>query len=125
MKLETAVVGVIELAGKGISGKTLFHTHMPAGKGEGVLVLSRVPVSIDPYTGLKKGTFQVITRSTNVLTSHSLAVEIMKVLETEGAKHGEVDFKFIKPQHEPLVFPRTDGGQFEASVNYNFAANWE
>jgi hypothetical protein len=54
-----------------------------------------------------------------------LAEQLMPVLMTEGAKHGEVRFLFIKPEHDPLVFPRTEGGQFEASVNYNFAANWE
>lgn len=125
MKLEDAVVARIQQSGLGIPGKTLFHTHMPAGVGKGVLVMARVPVMIDPYTNLRKGTFQVIVRAATILDASALAVQLMQVLTTEGAKQGPVRFLFIKPEHDPLMFPRTEGGQFEASVNYNFAANWE
>ena len=125
MKLEETLVAIIQASGLGIPGKTLFHTHMPAGIGAGILVMARVPVMIDPYTDLRKGTFQVIVRAATIQAASGLAEQLMPVLMTEGAKHGEVRFLFIKPEHDPLVFPRTEGGQFEASVNYNFAANWE
>lgn len=125
MKLEDAVVARIQQSGLGIPGKTLFHTHMPAGHTRGILVMARVPVMIDPYTKLRKGTFQVIVRAATIPDASALAVQLMSALTTEGAKQGAVRFLFIKPEHDPLVFPRTEGGQFEASVNYNFAANWE
>uniref|UniRef100_A0AAU6W111 Uncharacterized protein n=1 Tax=Pseudomonas phage Nican01 TaxID=3138540 RepID=A0AAU6W111_9CAUD len=125
MKLEESIVATIQQAGLGQPGKTLFHTHMPASVNKGIMVMARVPVMIDPYTGLRKGTFQVVVRAATIVEAHALAVQIMPVLTTEGAKRGEVRFLFIKPEHDPLVFPRTEGGQFEASVNYNFAANWE
>jgi hypothetical protein len=125
MKLQEAVVATIQQAGLGIPGRTLFHTHMPAGINTGILVMARVPVGIDPYHGLKKGTFQVIVRAATIDAAYNLANDLMPVLTTEGAVRGEVNFRFIKPEHDPLVFPRTEGGQFEASVNYNFAANWE
>ncbi|ATW57955.1 hypothetical protein CNR34_00022 [Pseudomonas phage nickie] len=125
MKLESAIVALIQQSGLGIPGKNLFHTHMPAGNAKGILVMARVPVMIDPYTDLRKGTFQVIVRAANILDASGLATQLMPVLTTEGARQGGVRFLFIKPEHDPLVFPRTEGGQFEASVNYNFAANWE
>jgi hypothetical protein len=126
VKLEAALIARIQ-AGlpELVPGKSLFHSHMPSEVKEGTLVMTRVPIVIDPYTGLRKGPFQVVCRSSTIEGAHDRASAIMKILATEGARQGEVNFKFIKPANEPLVFPRTDGGQFEASVNYNFAANWE
>lgn len=125
MKLEEALIAIIKDAGLGVIGKTLFQSHMPAECKEGALVLTRVGVMIDPYTGLRKGPFQVIVRAGSIVTAHDRASAIMKALMTEGTTKGGVRFQFIKPEHEPLVFPRTEGASFEASVNYNFAASWE
>lgn len=125
MKLETALVNIIQAAGHGQIGRTLFHTHMPAQVTEGTLVLTRVAIFKDPFTGLRKGPFQVVCRAATPEAAHGKAVAIIDALRTEGAVLNEVDFKFIFPINEPLVYPRTDGGQFEASVNYQFAAYWE
>lgn len=125
MKLEEALIATIKDAGLGVIGTTLFQSHMPAECKAGILVLARVPIMIDPYTGLRKGPFQVIVRAPKITEAHQKATLVMKALMTEGTQKGGVTFKFIKPEHEPLVFPRTEGSQFEASVNYNFAASWE
>lgn len=108
-----------------VPGRSLFHSHMPADVVSGVLVMARVPVMVDPYTGMRKGTFQVVCRDLKIVLAHDRATAIMKAIASEGVVVGEVDFRFIKPQHEPLVFPRTEGAQFEAAVNYTFAAHWE
>lgn len=125
MKLEDAIVQALVDANVGQIGKTVFHTHMPANVLRGVLVLARVPIMIDKYTTTRKGDFQVVARAATILDAHELALQAVAALTTEGATIGEVRFHFIKPEHEPLVFQRTEGSQFEASVNYNFAANWE
>ncbi len=125
MKLEDAIIQIIYEAGLGQPGISLFHTHMPAQVKAGTLVLTRVPILIDPYSGMRKGPFQVICRDQKPDFAHDKASEILKLLATEGVIKGGVSFKFIKPMNEPMVYPRTEGSQFEASVNYNFAANWE
>ena len=125
MKLEEALVAIIKDAGLGVVGSSLFQSHMPAECKAGALVLTRVGIMVDPYTGLRKGPFQVIVRAGTIVEAHTRASAIIKALTTEGTTKGGVTFKFIKPEHEPLVFPRTEGSQFEASVNYNFAASWE
>jgi hypothetical protein len=98
---------------------------MPAELNIGILVMTRVQILVDPYTGMRKGTFQVICRDLEIVPAHDRATSLIKAIVTEGVKVGEVTFNFIKPQHEPLVFPRTEGAQFEAAVNFNFAAHWE
>lgn len=126
MKLEMALVELIKLAGFGTVGVDLFHTHMPSEVKAGTLVLTRVPISNDPYNRLRKGTFQVICRSPTPEGSHDKASAIAKALRGEGAvATNGVSFKFIFPINEPLVFPRTEGSLFEASVNFQIAANWE
>lgn len=125
MKLEDALIQRIAESGLGIPGRTLFHSHMPAEIKVGTLVMARVPVMIDPYTGMRKGPFQVICRDVEIDLAHNKATQLMSVLVSEGVTVGGVRFLFIKANNEPLVFPRTEGAQFEAAVNYNFAANWE
>ncbi|MEG0062980.1 MAG: minor capsid protein [Pseudomonas sp.] len=125
MKLEDALIKRIADAGLGVPGKNLFHSHMPAKVNAGTLVLTRVPIVVDPYTGMRKGPFQVICRDLEIELAHNKASQLMKALVSEGVTVGGVRFLFIKANNEPLVFPRTEGAQFEAAVNYNFAANWE
>lgn len=125
MKLEAAIVRRLELAGKGVPGTNLFHSHMPAQVPVGTLVLTRVAILRDPYSGLRKGQFQVVCRGVSAEAVHAMAVEALEALRGEQVMVGNVNFLFIFPLHEPIVFPRTDGSQYEASVNYQFSAYWE
>lgn len=126
MKLEDSLIQHIAASFPTlVAGVSLFHSHMPADVKSGVLVMTRVPILIDPYTGMRKGTFQVVCRDLKITLAHDMATAIMKAIASEGVITGGVDFRFIKPQHEPLAFPRTEGAQFEAAVNYTFAAHWE
>jgi len=126
MKLEDALISHISANAPGlVQGVSLFHSHMPAGIASGVLVMTRVPIEVGLYTGMRNGTFQVVCRDVSIPLAHDKASEIIKAISSEGVRVGTVNFRFIKPQHEPLVFPRTEGAQFEAAVNYIFAANWE
>lgn len=126
MKLLQAIVDYIQAQGLGTPGKDLFRGFMPAQVQAGTVVLARVAIDDEPYSGIKKGTFQVVTRGATGDLAYAKAAAIKKVLRLEGVEIGEVKFKFILPKHDPLVFPRSDGGQYEASVNYQFVAdNWE
>lgn len=126
MKLEEALIKRLSEAGIGlVPGRNLFHSHMPSEINTGVLVLTRVPLEVDPYTGMRKGPFQVICRDLDLEAAHNRATQIMKAMVSEGVTVGDVKFLFIKANNEPLVFPRTEGAQFEAAVNYNISATWE
>lgn len=126
MKLEMAIIELIAGLGGSTVGVNLFHTHMPSEVKTGTLVLTRVPIMNDPYTKMRKGTFQVICRSPTPEGSHDKASAIAKALRGEGAvATNGVKFEFIFPLNEPLVFPRTEGSLFEASVNFQIAAHWE
>jgi len=126
MKLQQAIVDYLQAQGLGTTGKDLFRAHMPAKVVSGSLVLTRTMIDDDPYSRLKKGSIQIISRDATADLAYERAAAIKSVLRLQGVVMGEVSFKFIIPKHEPLVFPRTDGGEFEASVNYQFVAdNWE
>lgn len=125
MKLLNALVGELARLKLGTPGKDLFHSFMPAQIKTGTLVLTRVAINVDRYTSQQKGPFQVICRGPTPEAVHGKASEIAKALKRERAVVGEVSFQFICPEHEPFVYPRTEGGQYEASVNYSFVASWE
>lgn len=125
MKLLEAIVGELTALKLGKPGKDLFHTFMPSQVRTGTLVLARVAIENNAYTHLKRGTFQVVCRGDTPDAVYDKASSIAKALKRERALVGQVDFQFIFPQHEPLVYPRTDAGQYEASVNYSFVASWE
>lgn len=126
MKLLQAIVDHLQANGLGTPGKDLFRGYMPAQVDTGVVVLARVAIDEDAYSGIKKGPFQIVTRAASGDLAYDKAAAIKKVLRLEGVEIGGVRFKYILPKHEPLVYPRTDGGQYEASVNYQFVAdNWE
>ena len=121
-----AILLHLESNGLGVRGKTLFRGYMPAEVEVGSVVLVRTTIDEDPYTGIRKGSFQVVCRADTGDEAGDQAVAIKRVLRLKGVEIGGVRFKFIQPKHDPLVYPRSDGGQFEASVNYQFVAdNWE
>lgn len=126
MMLTMIVATYLRDIGQGELGNTLFYGFMPHQIPTGSVVLCRTPIEEDAYTGLRKGTFQVVTRDATADLAYNKAAAIRRVLRLEGADIGNVSFKFILPRHDPLVYPRSDGGLFEASVNYQFSAdNWE
>lgn len=126
MKLLDSIITLIQTNSLGVPGKTLFRDYMPSDIKSGTLVLARVAIEIDPYTGLRKGSVQIVSRDKTPDLARKRASDIMKVVKLEDAVVAGVSFKFIRPKHEPIVFPRADGGLFEASVNYQFVAqDWE
>lgn len=126
MILTKTIVAYLHDRGHGEPGLDLFYGFMPHQVTAGSVVLARSAIEIEPYTGIRKGTFQVVTRDATSDLAYNKAAAIAKVLRLEGAVIGALSFKFILPKHDPLVYPRSDGGLFEASVNYQFSAdNWE
>ena len=79
MKLLDAVVERIQTQGLGVPGKDLFRGFMPAQVSVGTLVLARVTIDDDPYTGLKKGTFQVVTRAETADAAYERASAVKNV----------------------------------------------
>jgi hypothetical protein len=75
-----------------------------------------------------KGPFQLIVRSNSAKDANDQATAISKMLSShERIKLGlgtsislpSILINYIFPRHLPVVYPRSDGGFFEASVNFD------
>jgi len=115
------LVDYLAAQGIGIKGQTLFAQAMPARVKSGVLIVTNSPIEIHPYQrGRLDGTFQVIVRGSRYDQIHDLASRVQNLFYVEGLVLEQMRFQVIRPLHQPLIYPRAEGGQLEASVNFNF-----
>lgn len=75
-----------------------------------------------------KGPLQLVVRATNPKDAEQQATAIVKVLSsTEKQKLGQaigftlptIQVNYVYPRHLPVVYPRSDGNYYEASVNFD------
>ncbi len=114
------IVQYLEHEGLGTIGKDLFRNHMPAQVDEGLLVTCQMPIVIDRYIGVCRGSFQVIARSPDWERPRLKMIEVTNVLNGQGMILGNMLFHYIKPRHEPMLFPKSESDLVEASVNFDF-----
>ena len=114
------IVELLEAENFGTIGKDLFRNFMPHDVREGLLVTIQMPVEIDRYLNYCKGSFQVVARGTDWESPRLVMVDVSKVLCGEGLSLGDMYFYFMRPRHEPLIFPKSEGDLIEASVNFDF-----
>lgn len=116
----TPLVQHLENEGLGTIGQDLFRNNMPASVNEGLVVVTQMPIIIDSYLGTCKGSFQIIARASDYDTPRLKMTEVMIAMNGQGAIHGDMLFHFIKARNEPMIFPKSEGDQIEASVNFDF-----
>lgn len=121
MNLE-ALAGLIQQAGLGVPGQSLFVEHLPETVKQGVLLIGPSTGTRIDYEviGYYKTNFQVIVRAPNYLAGDQLSKQIMNALTV--AKHEIAPGYFVnymRPRHEPVVYPISEGGHLEFSVNYD------
>lgn len=119
MNLEP-IVNYLAANGIGRKGNTLFAYNLP-NVDFGILVIAKSPVMINPYQKSRKsGQFQLVVRGRQAREVLRPAEQAVKLLDGEGIVMGDMRFLVLKPVHEPLLYPRSDGNMLEASVNFSF-----
>lgn len=114
----------IEGIGESVYCYTLKQNNMGAmltSHNTGINTINDLP---DYY----KGVLQIIVRSNNPKDSQTQINAIVSLLNSnERRKTGmgmtldltETKFNFILPKHIPVIYPRSDGDFYEASVNFD------
>jgi hypothetical protein len=102
--------------GLGTPGLNLFRNEMPAEARIAWLITSQTPTFIADH-GTRTGELQIIARAESVDAAKAMAEQAMSLMPGPG-QIGDYRFWVIHPKHEPLGYPGSDGGLYEASVNY-------
>lgn len=127
MRLEDLAQRLVD-AGIGTLAVDLFIYAMPPEVNRGVLLHSGLSADTLSYElpGYRPGaSFQLIVRNTTYPDGFRLidaAVAAATILRPTML--GSYRINYLRARHDPLVYPRSDGGGLEFSVNFdvNFVA---
>jgi hypothetical protein len=110
-----------------IPGTDLFIYEMPSSVKVGILILTSLSGTNINYElpDYRKTTFQVIVRHTDHVKGRELAELVSSGLTMSGATLEGMSVNYIRPKHEPVVYPVSEGDFLEFSVNFdaNFCYN--
>lgn len=119
---------ILEDAGLGVIGETIFIHHMPDACAEGVLIrLPLIGIPIDhELPGYIKGRVQVIVRATAQSAGDALASEVMKALTIYATEYLDPEtgvfamkINYLRADTLPIVYPRSVGNLKEWSINFD------
>lgn len=118
------IVKFLDDEGYGIMGEDLFRDNMPDGVNNGLAVFTMSPVLIHPYLGIGQGSFQIVGRGEDQDELHDRMKSVAGAFGGgKGLELGDIKFHYIRAEHEPLMFPRSESDLVEASVSFAFSFN--
>jgi hypothetical protein len=118
------IVTMLEDAGLGAAGRTIFVNMMPAECEDGILVRQYFGgTKIDhELPGYRKTTFMLICRSKDYERAETLIEQAVTALTIkEETERDGIVWKFMRPDTEPFVYPLSVGGLLEFQVNIDAA----
>jgi hypothetical protein len=125
---------MLEQAGLGRRGETIFVHFMPAEVGSGIVLLDSLSGREIDYAGLpelRRFEFQAIIRDPKPLSARLKAQSVIDAITMLPAWREipainrdipAARVLYIRPRHAPIIYPRADAGDgYEASVNFDAA----
>ena len=116
-----ALVELLEDAGLGVKGETIFLNMMPVGARQAILLrspLQGVPIDYE-LPNYYRAEFQLIVRSDNYAAGEALAAEVVSALTLTEQLVGDMRFTYCRPRTKPVSFPLSDGDLYEFSVPFD------
>jgi len=120
--LEQANIGLI-------GGSNLYGYFMPGDINAGVVILPSLGgnhIAYETPGWRKDDTFQVLSRASTGYAARAMAMQVQAALlstkqqmvPSQVTGSPAILFSYIRAMHDPIIFPRQLGNQWEASVNY-------
>lgn len=117
----SAMLLVLQDKGVGRIGEDLFRESMPHDATRGILIYVLEPALIEPYVEpMRRGDIILVARHRTYDEARALACYASEVLLANGPFFGSTKFLNLRPEHEPLLYPQSDGDLIEAAVTLNF-----
>lgn len=105
-----------------LSGR-VFAYEMPEDIDLGAMVIPPLEgLVFDPEMPSRyKGPYQVLVRTKELRDAHDLGADLIQLLTFHNVNVGGMYVQLSEPVSTPIVYPRTDANQYEASVNMRIA----
>ena len=126
------VANLMVANGVGRLGRDVFVHAMPETVTQGWLILGKLDLlDIDwDLPTLRKEGFQILARHPSPLEAEKMAMRAARAvsfhqwrdLPPAGSAESSIRALYIRPRHDPIVFPRSEGDIYEASVNFEFVS---
>jgi hypothetical protein len=122
------LVSLLVNANLGVAGQTIFIDYMSENINSGILLLSSLAGNTIDYElpGWRwHDSFQAIIRSPDRAAGMALAIQVKNALTilqdtVVSAPSGQsYSLRYLRPIHDPIVYPRQLGGVWEISINFN------
>lgn len=123
MKLLEAVASILEEAGLGVTGETIFVGAKPVPQGEGLL-LSPAPTSreSDDFEDLRRQNFQVSVRAISYPDGYAKCESAYHALWLDHVYVRGLYIPVCRPIGEPFSLGREESDLWTVAVN--FSARW-
>lgn len=116
----------LETAGVGVKGTSLFLNMMPAKCELGVLLkppLSGTKIDYE-LPGFFKTGLQVVARSHDYATGLALCKQaVAELLIQNDTQVGPMLIRYLRPKHQPVAFPLSEGNFIEFNVQMEVCYN--
>lgn len=111
---------ILENAGVGVRGRTIFVNNMPADAPTAVLLrpsFGGTPIDHE-LPGFVKGSFMLIVRAKRYEEGETLMKAAMTALTRQDEfTDAGMRVNYLRPQHEPLVYAPSRGGLVEFTTD--------
>lgn len=117
MNLE-GVAQILQAAGVGVPGQTIFVNFMPADKKGMLLRQGFGGTPIDPeLPGYRKSSFMLIVRDKQYQAGKALIDAAMASLTLEDVSAGGMKINYMRPRNEAFVYQPSPGSNIEFTTN--------
>lgn len=105
----------------GKPGVNLFKNSMPHAVTLGIALMGKLQGDMINYElpGYRKTGFQLIVRAKSFSAGEELVQQAVASLTFEQLEIGNIKFNYVRPRHDPVSFPTSDGNNTEFSVNFD------
>lgn len=117
MKHLIQLANMIQAAGLGVIGQTIFIGTIPADVKSGVMLRDpMIGVEIDKgMSGFYSADITVIVRDPEVQAGYAKAESISAVLDVANVDAPEIFISWLHPATKPISYPRGDANDLETS----------
>lgn len=128
MWIEELALHLREAEIAGLGNEIYAFTMREGIKGAMITSANSGMMADNELPGLYRGSFQVVVRAYSIRDAYDTSIALINALNSHKKKEDglaaafelpTIIVNYIYPRHLPVIFPRSDGAFYEASINFD------